>query len=167
MKSTNTENTILIVDFPHQPRTPSTVNTLPVKSVHLASQVEGRYIKYPSAIENQAKWYNKQDYVNFKRDMLRDVMKCSAAMATVQDRQVAQEHLVRCVGIDHLISRDIPQRYQAIKEGRKEHIRLVLQEQDRQRREGVNKPEQLSKVSFRSSIYSRERSHRVAMACVI
>ena len=137
------------------------------KSVHFASEIEGRYMRYPSLKEIESKWYSHEDYANFKQQMTRDIVLFSRAMAADidnhTDKQVIQERLlIGCVGLDHLISRNVTQRYSELRASRKEHVRIVLDEQKLQRRRGVSCLEDLASVSMGSSLNSRERSHRVA-----
>ena len=67
------------------------------------------------------------------------------------------------VGLDHLISRNPPKQYEAVKARRREHTRLVLKAQKWLKQNGANCPEDLARLSEASSLKARERSHKVAV----
>ena len=128
----------LIVDFPSAMTDRSTGST--AKSVRFAAKTQGRYIRYPSQRENHAKWNTSEDYRHFQCRLIRDVIKCSDELAAMknkpQDLASSQRSIIRCVGLDHLISRDVEQRYRQVKEARRDHVHLVLHAQEWQRRSG-------------------------------
>lgn len=162
-------NSVLIVDFPTRPmsRTKrSEMSSVLSKSVRFAPQSQGRFIKYPTRKENQAKWNSEEDYAHFQHVMVRDVVKCSAMLAAVkesQDTSRCEEHIVCCVGLDHLIARDVQERYRAVKAARKTHVQTVLRAQEWQRSHNVNSAANLARVSMESSQPFRERSYKVAV----
>lgn len=156
--------TSLIVDFPSstEPRAKSTM-----KSVRFQPRIDGRFISYPSRHENHAKWYSDEDYKHFQSVKLRDIMKYSIKLATIndgapQDKATSQKLIVRCIGLEDFISRDVPKRFRDVKEARREHVRLVLDEQKWQRLENVDNPVDLARVSMASSHQSRRRSYKIA-----
>lgn len=152
----------LIVDFPSAMTDRSTA-----KSVRFATKTHGRYIHYPSKCENHAKWNTSEGYKHFQTVMVRDAIRCSAKLAeirnTPQDLASFQKNIIRCVGLDHLISRNVEQRYHQVKEARRNHVHLVLQVQEWQRRRGDEDPVNLARVSIESSRLFRERSYKVAV----
>jgi hypothetical protein len=92
--STTSQSTLLIVDSPHQPRRLAPAR----KYVRFAAEVDGLYIKYPSNEENQVKWYDNEDKKDFELVMIRDVIKCSAKMASLKkskDKRAVREHLIQ------------------------------------------------------------------------
>lgn len=158
----------LIVDFPSSSTERTIKRAKMVKSVRFSAQVEGRYIRYPSEEENRAKSYNSEDYARFHQVLARDVVKCSRRLAAVgtsapQDRLSSEKNIIRCVGIDHLVSRDVQQRYADVRNARKQHMRLVLEEQKRQRNAGRVNSADLARVSMANSQEFKLRSYRVAV----
>lgn len=166
----NSSTTVMIVDFPASPRVLSHRPTGAIceKTVRFSSDIEGRYINYPSARENRAKWYGDGDYARFQRVLVNTAVQCSDVLASVKNGQQdmttfdMEAFVIYCVGLDHLISRDVFERHQAIKEARKEHARAVLKEQKWQRDHKVCGPETLAHVARTSSKASRARSYKVA-----
>ena len=159
-------NTSLIVDFPSTRRTVSSYTA--AKSVRFSSQCEGWYIAYPSKEDNEKKSYNSEDYVYFKRVMERDVLKCSARLAVVDttaplDRSSYEKHIIRCVGLDHLVARDIGKRARAVRDARAAHARVVLDEQEWQRSNGADSPGDLAQVSMMNSQGAKMRSRKIAV----
>ena len=135
-----------------------------VKSVRFSSLSQLQYIKYPSKKDKSAKWFSKEDRERFQRVMVKYAMICSNVLADadeIRDQGISRDFLICCVGLDHLISSNIPQRYQAIMAARKEHSRIVLKEQERQNKYEINCPEDLARVSKASSERSREHSHKI------
>ena len=132
--------------------------------VRFASKIQGRFIRYPSSVENKAKWYDEEDYRRFKYTLVRDAVKVSANVAAARvDQGFAEELILRCVGLDHLISRDVPARIRAVWNTRMTHVKLVLMAQKLQRLNGIGGPEDLARVASDSSRGSRERAHEIAV----
>jgi hypothetical protein len=75
---------------------------------------------------------------------------------------IRDDYLVRCVGIYHLISSDVPRRYQAIMAARREHACIVLEEQERQKSRNSNCAENLAIVSKASSQESCKQALKIA-----
>lgn len=164
-----TRSSSLIVDFPStsNKRDLSEMRSA-TKTVRFAQKSQGRYINYPTRRENEAKWYSKADYDCFQHVMFRDVVKSSIMLAAFnttapRDEKTSEKHIIRCVGLDHLISRDVKERYHAIKEARKKHARVVLREQKWQMRNNIESPMNLARVSSEDSRAARERSYKVAV----
>lgn len=67
------------------------------------------------------------------------------------------------VGLDHLISRDVNERYMAMQLARKRHTKIVLAEQRSQRRHRRVSLEDLADASIRSSQLARERARKVGI----
>jgi hypothetical protein len=90
------------------------------RSVRFATHTEGRYISYPTEEDNVAKSYCEEDYMHFKNSMIRDSLRYSHKIYGSRDRnepldsKSSKQLIIRCVGIDHLISRDVRERYHAI-----------------------------------------------------
>lgn len=149
----------LIVDFPS--RAPM------ARSVRFATRTEGQYIPYPTKEDIVAKSYCEEDYNRFKSTMIRDAVRYSHKIygrdrTEPMDVKTSQHLLVRCVGIDHLISRDVQGCYHAIRDARKSHARLVLDLQTWQRINNAECPMDLAQVAMSDSQDHRNRSVRVA-----
>ena len=154
----------LIVDFPSNNRSSSATP----KRVRFSPIVQRQYIRCPSDAENEAKSYSSEDYERFRQIMVRDAIKCSRKLANastrgLQDRKTSEEHIIRCVGLDHLVSRDVGKRYQAIKDARRSHSDLVLAAYEWQLENNFESPEALARLSIRSSQPFQVRSYKVAL----
>ena len=167
--SAHSSNDTLVVDFPATGRIrgiglagiPELVG---MAFVRFASEIQGRYIRYPSSAENKAKWYDKQDYKRFESMVFRDAVRASAKVAAgAVDQDTAEKLILRCVGMDHLISRNVPARIRAVRESRRTHVQTVLMAQKMQRLYGIGGPEALASISSESSLRSRERAYKVAV----
>ena len=119
-------NANLIVDFPATRRMQGINHAEVARHVHMrhvqfASEIQGRFIRYPSCAENKAKWYDEEDYRRFGSTMLRDAMKASAKVAAARvdhgtGTATNAKLILSCVGLHHLISRDVPARNRAVRE---------------------------------------------------
>ena len=151
----------MIVDFPSS--TPSSLGkrSKPDKSISFSYKSEGRYIPYPTAQENRAKWYSCQDEKRFKKAVIQDAIVASLKIMT--EDLSSQEELVLqdFVGLDHLISRNVLQRYQARRTAYRKHVRLVLEEQSLQRRQQRLSEEDLSQVARMSSHWPIQRARKI------
>eukprot|EP00956_Cyclotella_meneghiniana_P018435 scaffold30677_cov23-Cyclotella_meneghiniana.AAC.1 len=95
----------LIVDFPFS-RSPSSSTR-----VTFSERSEGVYIPYPSAEENKKKWFALGDQTNWARQVLRNAVECSRLLFDGNiPTHVQRALLVRCIGLEHIISRDVFQR---------------------------------------------------------
>lgn len=162
--TTTANNNKLLVDFPPFPKAK--------RSVQFADRVDGRYIEYPSPEENAKRWYTEADQKRFRKQMGRDAAACSFIMfggkltGECQGKMkmlTSQEIVTCCVGLEHLISRDVSQRSAAIKTLRKEHASRVVKEQARLircRNEFIQ--DRLAFISEASSFKSQKKAHNVA-----
>jgi hypothetical protein len=162
MASTNTNNNQLIVDFPT-----ATTSGSAVKSVRFDPHIEGRFIEYPSSREKIKMWYSDEDYLLFKRKMGRDAAICSSLFADLaengnKDNRTVEMLLIHCIGVNHLISRDVSQRVQDIRAIRKNHALVVLKEQYRQVLSSVPSVETLAAASAESSKACRNKAYKFA-----
>jgi hypothetical protein len=151
----------LIVDFPST----SFHDSLPFtqqKTVSFSIHSEGRYIKYPSEHERSLRWYTSKNQRRFRHQMIQDAVVASKKMADCLNNtgdQAFQDY----VGLEHLISRDVEERYIAMRLARKKHAKIVLAEQRAQRRHRRVSVEDLAEVSRRSSQLERERVRKVGI----
>jgi hypothetical protein len=150
---------VLIVDFPS--------SIITEQRVRFAAVTHGMYIPYPSEEENGKKWYSKANESRSRIQVARDAASCAqllvdAARNDPEDIQL-QQVLVHCVGFEGLLSRNVLRQYQTVREAKRNHVRVVLQEQRRQRIDGDVSSRGLARVSKTSSEQARQRAHRVAL----
>ena len=166
-------NANLIVDFPATRRMQGINHAEVARHVHMrhvqfASEIQGRFIRYPSSAENKAKWYDEEDYRRFGSTMLRDAMEASAKVAAARvdhgtGTATNAKLILSCVGLHHLISRDVPARNRAVGESRMTHVQTVLMAQKLQKLYGIGGPAELASVAIENSRGARERGYRVAV----
>lgn len=148
----------LIVGFP---------SSIAERRVSFADITDGLYIRYPSATENQRRWYSKEDEARARSKVLRDAIQYSTVMAAArenghQDTLLMKAFLMRCVGLESLISYNVPQQYDSMRLARKRHVRIVLEEQRKQQLLGAVSSDTLARVSMTSSNQARNMARRIA-----
>ena len=151
----------LIVDFPSSSFYDNH-SIAEEKSVSFSTHSDGLYIKYPSKYERSLRWYTTKDEQRFRHQMIQDAVVASRKMADCLNNtgdQAFQDY----VGLEHLISRDVEERYIAMQLARKKHAKIVLAEQRAQRRHRRVSVEDLAEVSRRSSQLERERVRKVGI----
>lgn len=149
----------LIVDFPFGRSTTT-------KSVHFSPKPEVLYIPFPSEEEVTELWYTKEDQHGFKIRVIRDAKKCSRMLDahSKQSNKICNTDLLcHCVGLYHLISRDIRQSYETLQTERKEHTKSIMDELHRQSSCGRSSSWELARVSCASSRPAGKRSHKIAI----
>ena len=77
------------------------------------------------------------------------------------DESKTKERLLKCVGIDHLLSRDVVKKSQEITLARKVHVRAVLRRQEVLLRHGIEDHEDLAQVAMSSSRFARESTEEL------
>ncbi|KAL7476751.1 hypothetical protein ACHAW6_002585 [Cyclotella cf. meneghiniana] len=135
-----------------------------VKSVRFSATSQLRYINHPSREDKCAMWFSIADTERFQHAMAKDAIFCSNVLANannIKNQVIAKDFLICCIGLDRLILRDEPQRSVGIITRRKEHSRIVLQEQERQNKNEMNSPEDLACVSKASSERSLARARKI------
>lgn len=106
--------------------------------------------------------FGGQDKVHSLQMMQRDVIRCSRALARGAINHGELEQLIICcTGLEHLLSRNMLQRFQAIKDARDEHVRAVLEAQTITRNDEGGQDD-VARVSESSSAASRERAGKIA-----
>ena len=137
------------------------------KSVSISPTSFMVHVPYPSKSEIRAKWYSRDEEKHFSHLMLQELALYSRSLAATGDYSenagsFTREILSNCVGMTHLLSCDVPKRYRGIKQARKDHARRVLRVQEWQKRNNIHRPEDLARVSERSSRSDRVKSYKVA-----
>ena len=138
------------------------------KSVRFATTLEEvQHISRPTDRELQVMWYSDEDNERLHHALIRDVVRHSQRLAAgtvnLQDPRSFEDHVIHCVGIDHLLSRDVQGHYQAIRSRRKEHSRRVLGAQQRLRNIAEVVEEDIGHTAEISSRQNRIRAYRVAV----
>jgi hypothetical protein len=161
MAATTVNSNKLLVDFPSFPKAK--------RLVQFSDRVDGRYIEYPSPEENMKRWYTEADQKRFRKQMGRDAAACSFIVLggkVTGERQgkmkilTSQAIVTCCVGLEHLISRDVSQRSVAIKTLRKEHASREVTRLIRCRNKFIQ--DRLAFISTASSSKSQKKAHNVA-----
>eukprot|EP00804_Cyclotella_cryptica_P000760 CCRYP_001038-RA/>CCRYP_001038-RA protein AED:0.25 eAED:0.25 QI:0/-1/0/1/-1/1/1/0/190 len=157
-------NSELIVDFPLQQRLTRTDSNKAQrkKYVSFSKLSTAIDIDNPTTEENAAKWYSRDEETHFRNQVPRDATVCSMMWMRDVKNEVPYEVLIRCLGVDHLLSKDVPQRYREFKSARKMHVHTVLNEQDQQRERNECSMDELAYVSEESSKRARARAHKAA-----
>lgn len=138
------------------------------KTVQFALDLnEVHRISHPTDRDNQAKWFSNEENEEFGHELVRDVVRSSqmfaAGAVNLLDRNTARDFVIRCVGIEKFLAKDVRRRYQDIQSAKQEHTRIVLQAQERLSRIGEVLEEDIAHVSEFSSRRARARSRTVAM----
>lgn len=102
------------------------------------------------------KWYSSQDRYCFRQDMNEAVRRLSRE---AMDDKLSQSNVHECVGIEVFLNKDLARR---IMEARCSHIKAVLSEQSRQKRQGICDAEKLAAVSTKTS-WTQERARNLAI----
>lgn len=164
MRHNTSRNSQLIVDFPLQRRPTRTDSSKKnrKKSVSFSKYSTATDIDYPTKEEITAKWYSHDEEIYFRSLVPRDAIVCSMMWMRNVKNEVPYEVLIRCIGLDHLLSDDVPQRYLKFKSARKMHVDTILNKQDQQREHNECSTEELAYVAENSSKWARERAHKTA-----
>lgn len=152
----------LIVGFPRQS---SETNNFEVaeKFVRFSKYSTAKNIAYPTREQISAKWYSKADEDRFKRDIMRDATICSMWwMEGIEGKKITKDLLMECVGLDHLMSDDVMERYREVQMTRRIHVQTVLNEQKLQRELNALSSSRLAHVAKQSSQWPRERAQMTA-----
>lgn len=160
MNTVKHSNGNLIVDFPSATFCRNAIAE--EKSVSFSTHSDGLYIKYPSKHERSLRWYTSEDEQRFRHQMIRDAVDASMKMADCLSN-AHRDRFQDYVGLEHLISRDVEERYIAMWIARKRHTKIVLAEQRAQRRHRRVSVEDLAEVSSISSQLERERARKVGI----
>jgi hypothetical protein len=87
---------------------------------------------YPSSMETNARWYNKNDSAHFRRVCARDVMKCSRLVIVKieQNGHLGAKERVQFIGLEQDVSFNMKQTLNRFIIIRKNHIYMILMEQE-------------------------------------
>ena len=139
------------------------------KNVRFSLTSEMALVAYPTTKEIQERWYNSQDRAHSRQVVAKDAKQCSRMLFSELElgNNLTEDQRIKCVGLEHLLSRDLAENTKQLNEKRKRHVYKVLIEQDRQRKLKINNAEELEYVSRKSSYQSRKRSHLLAVASLM
>ena len=162
----------LLVDFPSTPRTPkesvsidisnsglSSETTRRPRGVHFSTHNEMEYIDVTSSEEKSARWYSSKDKRRFKKTLINEVRKMTEVLAT-PSHKISASDLSACVGLEVFLSQGLAKR---IRDKRDMHTNAILEEQCRQIEVNIWDDDRLSRISEKSSRWSRGRSHDIAL----
>ena len=110
--------------------------------------------------ERETKSYNKIDYNVFSELRNHDIDKYSKLVAEKMSsgKQLTNDEICACSGVEVYLSRDVPRRLQKIMNSRDAHVKKVLSAQ----KHGCN-VDGIARVSMKSSRAARVRSHDLAV----
>jgi dihydrofolate reductase len=160
MNTMRNSNGNLIVDFPSASYCRNAIAE--EKSVSFSTHSDGLFIKYPSKHEQSLRWYTSEDERRFRHQTIQDAIDASRKMADGFSN-AHRDRFQDFVGLERLISRDVEERYIAMRMARKRHTKIVLAEQRAQRRHRRVSVEDLAEVSSISSQLERERARKVGI----
>ena len=107
---------------------------------------------------SRRKSYTGEDYTTFKHNIHQDLHDIKHKLATSPaDADTVHE----CVGLERVFTSEINR---TVKLRQAAHFRTILKEQERQDMRGIVDVEALSKLSFDSSEWTRDRAHNLASA---
>ena len=164
----------LLVDFPSRSRASKKLVSSGLKSSGLSSETAKRSrgvhfsthnqlvnIPIPSSEENKARWHSSKSKKKFKKVLINDVRRMAEVLSsTSSDDDISTCDLNACVGIEIFLSHGLAN---LAREKRKMHTNSILNEQSRQQKINIRDDDRLSRVSERSSRWSRDRSHDLAV----
>ncbi|KAL3788266.1 hypothetical protein HJC23_011898 [Cyclotella cryptica] len=135
------------------------------KTVRFSDTAEIRHVSYPTAEEKQERWYYLEDVCKFKMILAHDIHRSSRMLISRSEQGVgiSEDERDMCIGIEHLLSRDVKGRILALSTMRKNHLYIVLIEQARQKHFQMNSVDEMERVSTTSSHIARQRSHKIAI----
>ena len=165
----------LLVDFPRNCRLPSSSSSTscrpsdasaddissPIppsekKSVRFAMKSTLALVEYPSSSELRRRWNTQDELDELKRKLLRDRYIISRKLAT---SQIETDDLIICIGMEKLLS---PELCRSVKQRQKQHVRSILEEQERQDSCNIVDEEALARLSRENSEWTRMRSQKLA-----
>jgi hypothetical protein len=106
-------------------------------------------------------WYNDEDPVQFRANMIQDSFGCIEMMARARrnDAGLTKEEVASCIGLEVLLTPNMLRRVQATKTM---HLEVISVQQTLQRMSGVQDEQNLADLSSASSQWSRDRSTAIA-----
>lgn len=119
-----------------------------------------KQIDKPSVEEFDVRWYQKKDKKRFKRAIVQDTQRMAEILASASGEEISSDVLNCCVGIELFLSPGLARR---AKEKRMLHSQIVLEEIARQEELNIDDERRIRKLSERSSKWSRERAHDLAV----
>ncbi len=117
-------------------------------------------IDKPSLEEFDVRWYQKKDKKRFKKAIMQDTKRMAEILASASGEEISSDVLTSCVGIELFLSPGLARR---AKEKRMLHSHIILEEISRQEELNIEDDKRIRKLSERSSKWSRERAHDLAV----
>lgn len=104
-----------------------------MKTVRFSETSKLLLFKKPSDEDNKNKSYTKQDFKRFHQEKMQDVIRCSKLFLPASNSgdgvNVSIEESCLCIGLEFMITPDVPKRMQRIQKARKRHVKRVLDQQ--------------------------------------
>ena len=132
----------------------------PIKVVSFSHTSLMTIVDYPTPDEKKAMWYSNEDLETFKHDLHRDVGKCYKILDVTNFHMLSKDDFLHFIGLESFIAQGLIRQICVMK---KVHRCRILIEQARQRNFNVYSFEELARVSAIGSIWSRRRSHAIAV----
>jgi hypothetical protein len=106
----------------------------------------------------------KDDFHRFQEELARDAVVCSEILygQANDDLKNSLQFVIHCIGVDHLISRDVLGKYKDVKAERRRHVKALIDEQVWQRSCNIDSPKSLARVAKASSHHCRVRAQDMA-----
>ena len=145
-----------IVDYPshHQVRHCASDNIMCLR-LSVKFSPTSQLALYEIAEGANSSWSTEEDRARFKREISRDARRMGMILTTQAPRDVVQDDIYTCVGIEHLLSVDKARR---LLKHRRNHVERVLGAQHR------CSGEELDRISRESSKRSRGTALKLATA---
>lgn len=157
----------MIVDFPSEPRRQMvsrgnvdkcsyhlTVSKEECRRVSFMNNVETKFIGKRPQEDIQATWYSRKERKGFEKDAARDIWKLREKIAMTEC--LSKEDECRCTGLEIHLAKGLKQ---VVYQKRIKHRYAVLEEQQKQLREGQHDANRLARVSRKMSKWARATAH--------
>jgi hypothetical protein len=142
-----------------------------MKTVRFSETSKLLLFKKPSDEDNKNKSYTKQDFKRFHQEKMQDVIRCSKLFLPASNSgdgvNVSIEESCLCIGLEFMITPDVPKRMQRIQKARKRHVKRVLDQQALSRNSNDFSQDSIARVARRSSFETREHASTVAAAAAL
>ncbi|KAL7462409.1 hypothetical protein ACHAXS_002786 [Conticribra weissflogii] len=130
------------------------------RRVRFSTKNRMKNIDKPSLEEFDVRWYQKKDKKRFKKAIMQDTKRMAEILASASGEEISSDVLTSCVGIELFLSPGLARR---AKEKRMLHSQIILEEISRQEELNIEDDKRIRKLSERSSKWSRERAHDLAV----
>lgn len=130
-----------------------------MRLVNFASRSQVTLVHSPTKDEIEAKWYSKKQKEHLKRSFASSVGKMAIKRATTPIKEFLLEELYEFIGME---SRWTLQVLEMTQQTKRTHVRTIIAAQARQRVLGEYDPDELVRLSQKSSRCARDRAQKSA-----